>query len=246
MRSKSHCATLFPLGPSCFHAFDRERLRNTLSRQEIVRLWKILEGRRGCLGMWNMEFGIEWDVKDVEQWCNLDLYLARREEWRRLKIGNDWFAFFPGKRIRKNSFRFENKSLLTDPLRSKVRILLLCNSRWSYTSFLKKKLKPERSSQEERDNRLGLKKLQTSVKLLEKERRKQDSQEEVRRRGVLSSLPPNRFSIRNVGRVVARLISLTSPHLFFTFHPPSSAMSRRGLNLECEGSRDRSSRADLE
>lgn len=116
--------------------------------------------------------------------------------------------------------------------------------------FFKKKLKPERSSQEERDNRLGLKKLQTSVKLLEKERkkerRKQDSQEEVRRRGVLSSLPPNRFSIRNVGRVVARLISLTSPHLFFTFHPPSSAMSRRGLNLECEGSRDRSSRADLE
>lgn len=205
-------------------------------------------GRRGCLGMWNMEFGIEWDVKDSGViWICI---WRGKEEWRRLKIGNDWFTFFPGKRIRKNSFRFENKSLLTDPLRSKVRILLLCNSRWSYTSFLKKKLKPERSSQEERDNRLGLKKLQTSVKLLEKERRKErrkrDSQEEVRRRGVLSSLPPNRFSIRNVGRVVARLISLTSPHLFFTFHPPSSAMSRRGLNLECEGSRDRSSRADLE
>lgn len=35
--------------------------------------------------MWNMEFGIEWDVKDVEQWCNLDLYLAREKDW---KIGS--------------------------------------------------------------------------------------------------------------------------------------------------------------
>lgn len=93
VRSKSHCATLFPLGPSCFHAFDRERLRNTLSRQEIVRLWKILEGRRGCLGMWNMEFGIEWDVKDVEQWCNLDLYLAREGRMKKIE-DREWLVPF--------------------------------------------------------------------------------------------------------------------------------------------------------
>lgn len=45
-----------------------------------------MEDTRGEERMFgNMEFGIEWDVKDVEQWCNLDLYLAREGRMKKIE-----------------------------------------------------------------------------------------------------------------------------------------------------------------